>query len=125
MLSQFVLFKIKREKYIFYHVCPSVCLPRRSIAAVAAPAGLLLSAPRAGDIDRQLRAPCSRRRRSAANARGVTLTADAQHRLVRTVVVDVKEKEAEGKEGKEKEEEEEVFNQGSIVKTCLRFLVFL
>ena len=117
MLSQFVLFKIKREKYIFYHVRPSVCLPRRSTAAAAAPAGLPLSAPRAGDIDRQLRAPCSRRRRSAANAGGVTLTADAQHRLVITVVGDVKEEEAkeeeaEGKEDKEKEEEEEVFNLG-------------
>jgi len=117
MLSQFVLFKIKREKYIFYHVCPSVCLLRRSTAAAAAPAGLLLSAPRTGDIDRQLRAPCSRRRRSAANAGGVTLTADAQHRLVRTVVGDVKEEEAkeeeaEGKKDKEKEEEGGGFNLG-------------
>jgi len=45
------------------------------------------------------------------------LTAQAQHRLVRTVVGDVKgkeakEEEAEGKEDKEKEEEEEVFNLG-------------
>jgi len=39
-------------------------------------AGLLLSAMRAGDIDRQLRAPCSRRRRSAARAGSVTLTAE-------------------------------------------------
>jgi len=49
-------------------VCPSVCLSRGPIAAGRA-AGLLLSALRAGYIDRQLRAPCSRRRRSAEAAR--------------------------------------------------------
>jgi len=34
-------------------VCPSVCLSHRSIAAAA---GLLLGAPRAGDVDRQQQA---------------------------------------------------------------------
>ena len=36
------------------------------------PAGLLLSALLAGDIDRQLRAPCCRLRRSEANAGSIT-----------------------------------------------------
>ena len=74
-------------------VCPSVCLSRGPIAAGRA-AGLLLSALRAGYIDRQLRAPCSRRRRSAEAARqhGAQQqvqaasrwqpTEEAEHRLV-------------------------------------------
>jgi len=40
------------------------------------PVGLLLSALRTGDIDRQPRALCHRRRRSAANAGSVLLRAD-------------------------------------------------
>jgi len=56
--------------------CPSVCPVDRQQQRHAA--GLLLSAVRVGDIDRQLRAPCSRRRRSAANAGSLTLEADSE-----------------------------------------------
>jgi len=50
---------------------------RLSLLWTAATAcGLLLSALGARDIDRQLRAPCSRRRRAAARAGSVTLTAE-------------------------------------------------
>jgi len=66
--------------------CPSACL---SVCPVTRPqprhaAGLLLSAARAGDIDRQRRSPRAPRhsgaaaRRSAANASRVTLTADSR-----------------------------------------------
>ena len=47
-------------------VRPSICaIDRQHQRHVT---GLLLSAPRVGDVDRQLRAPCSRRRHSAATA---------------------------------------------------------
>jgi len=56
-------------------------------------AGLLLSAVRAGDIDRLRQAPGSSgaaARRSAANASSVTFTADeeAEHRLVIVVMAE-------------------------------------
>ena len=65
-------------------VRPSVCL---SVCPIIAPqrraAGLLLSAERAGDIDRQLRATGASSngataRRSAADAGSVTLTAEVR-----------------------------------------------
>ena len=48
--------------------CMSVGLSVAAIDGSRGAAGLLLSAMRAGDIDRQLRAPCSGRWRSAAIA---------------------------------------------------------
>jgi len=54
-------------------VCLSVCLSYRPTTATA---GLLRRALLAGDIDRQLRVPCWRRRRSAANAGSVMSKAD-------------------------------------------------
>jgi len=42
------------------------------------PAGLLLSARLVGDINRRLRGPCCRRRRSAANAGSVMLRTDRE-----------------------------------------------
>jgi len=55
---------------------PSVCPVDRQQRR-RRPAGLLLSTTLLADIDRQLRAPCIGRRRSAANADSVTLTVDA------------------------------------------------
>ena len=68
---------------------PSVCLSRQSTAATT-PGGSAAWRHRRlqTDIDRQLRTPCCRRRRSAANAGSVTLTVDGEgstHRLVQRV----------------------------------------
>jgi len=60
-------------------VRPSVC--HIDLQQQRRAAGLLPSAPRAGDIDRQRRAPSSNgaaTRRSAANADSVVMTAEAR-----------------------------------------------
>jgi len=65
--------------------CLSVHLSVPSIdSSNGAAGGFAAERLRAGEIDRQLRAPCSRCRRSAANVDSTTLTTDgeAEHRLV-------------------------------------------
>ena len=56
--------------------CPSVCLSHHSTAAAA---GLLLSAVRAGDVDRRRRAPSS----SGAAERGRSTALSGKHRECR------------------------------------------
>jgi len=83
-----------RSKLYITVRCPSVCLSVRlcpvDLQQPRRPAGLLLSARLVGDINRRLRAPCCRRRRSAADAGSVIcweLTEEAQRRLACAILL--------------------------------------